>query len=59
MIAVAERTISPEGLSRAQRNGDACAVCDKRWPRPSRRIGKFPNGRSAMACPECAPETGG
>lgn len=55
MIIVAEPTISPEGLSRAQRNGEACVVCDKRWPRPERRIGRFPDGRPAMTCPECAP----
>ena len=32
-------TFDPEGLSCAQREGDACVVCHKKWPRPRIRVG--------------------
>lgn len=44
----------PAPLSGTQRLGDACLVCNKRWPRPSVAVGIFPDGTSAQACAECA-----
>ncbi|GIH98839.1 hypothetical protein Pta02_08480 [Planobispora takensis] len=44
----------PEGLTRAQCDGDACVACHKRWPRPRIRIGRLPNEAILFACPECA-----
>ncbi|MER6513186.1 hypothetical protein AB0C33_42185 [Nonomuraea sp. NPDC048881] len=47
-------TFDPEGLTPAQRDGDACVVCHKRWPRPRVRVGKLPDNSSVLACTECA-----
>lgn len=46
--------IDPAGMSRAKLAGRACAVCDKRWPRPQRVVGVWPDGRPAKLCPDCA-----
>jgi hypothetical protein len=47
-------TFDPEGMSAAQREGDACVVCQKRWPRPRVRVGRFPDDMAALACADCA-----
>ncbi|MEU6743880.1 hypothetical protein [Streptosporangium sandarakinum] len=47
-------TFDPEGLTRTQREGDACVVCHKKWPRPRIRIGRLPDEAALFACPECA-----
>ncbi len=47
-------TFDPEGMSAAQRQGDACVVCHKRWPRPRVRVGRFPDDMTALACADCA-----
>ncbi|QYC39477.1 hypothetical protein Nocox_09285 [Nonomuraea coxensis DSM 45129] len=47
-------TFDPEGLSWAQREGDACVVCHKRWPRPRARVGRLPEGSAVLACADCA-----
>jgi hypothetical protein len=49
-----ELQIDPGGLSKAQLDGDACVQCRKVWPAPNRRVGRFPDGRAAMACEDCA-----
>lgn len=47
-------TFDSEGLSRAQRDGDACVVCHKKWPRPRVRVGRFPDNTAVLACHECS-----
>ncbi|GAA4048818.1 hypothetical protein [Nonomuraea soli] len=47
-------TFDPEGLSSAQRFGDACVVCHKKWPRPRVRVGRLPDESAVMACTDCA-----
>ena len=47
-------TFDPDGLTGAQRDGEACVVCHKRWPRPRVRVGKLPDNSSVLACTECA-----
>lgn len=46
--------IDPACLDERQRDGDACAVCSKAWPRPEVRVGHLPDDRSVYACRECA-----
>ena len=50
-----EPTVDPGGLTAAQRLGDACVVCRKRWPRPRVRVGRLPDSTGVFACDECAP----
>ncbi|TDC68146.1 hypothetical protein E1200_12560 [Actinomadura sp. GC306] len=50
-----EPTVDPGGLSTAQRLGDACVGCRKRWPRPRVRVGRLPDSTGVFACEECAP----
>lgn len=45
--------IDPRTLTTAQRSGRACAVCGKRWPRPSTHVGTLPDGGPVLACGEC------
>ncbi|MEQ4718077.1 hypothetical protein [Nonomuraea sp. B19D2] len=47
-------TFDPEGLTWAQRDGDACVVCHKRWPRPRVRVGVLPDNSAVLACGDCA-----
>ncbi|GAA0953515.1 hypothetical protein [Nonomuraea longicatena] len=47
-------TFDPDGLSWAQRDGDACVICHKRWPRPRVRVGRFPDDTHVLACNDCA-----
>ncbi|MBB4705480.1 hypothetical protein [Sphaerisporangium siamense] len=47
-------TFDPGGLTGPQRDGDACVVCHKKWPRPRIRVGRLPSGTPVMACEECA-----
>ncbi|WP_328589691.1 hypothetical protein [Nonomuraea aridisoli] len=47
-------TFDPEGLTSAQRYGDACVVCLKRWPRPRVRVGVLPDESTVLACDDCA-----
>ncbi|SEF53737.1 hypothetical protein SAMN05444920_10117 [Nonomuraea solani] len=47
-------TFDPEGLTSAQREGDACVVCHKRWPRPRVRVGRLPDDSAVLACGDCA-----
>jgi len=46
--------LDPAPLSAAQRAGHACAVCEKRWPRPTVRLGDLPDGAPVLACADCA-----
>lgn len=50
-----ELTFDPGALSAAQRDGDACVVCHKKWPRPRVRVGSLPGGPGVFACADCAP----
>ncbi|TYB43376.1 hypothetical protein [Actinomadura chibensis] len=50
-----EPTVDPRGLSMAQRFGEACVVCRKKWPRPRVRVGRLPDSTGVFACDECAP----
>lgn len=50
-----EPTVDPGGLSTAQRLGDACVVCRKKWPRPRVRVGRLPDSTGVFACDDCAP----
>lgn len=57
----------PEPLTAAQRCGDACVVCSKRYPRPTARVGvlghlgetvrpdDIETRQAVYACAECAP----
>ncbi|RJL21709.1 hypothetical protein [Bailinhaonella thermotolerans] len=45
----------PAGLTEAQRYGDACVVCHRRWPRPKIRVGRLPSHAVVLACDDCAP----
>lgn len=46
--------IDPHGLNRAQRSGQACAVCRKVWPRPEVLVGRLPDQRRVYACWPCS-----
>jgi hypothetical protein len=50
-----ELRFDPGALSAAQREGDACVVCHKKWPRPRVRVGCLPSGPGVFACDDCAP----
>ncbi|MBA9007059.1 hypothetical protein HNR21_005941 [Actinomadura cellulosilytica] len=50
-----ELVFDPGALSAAQRDGDACVACHKRWPRPRVRVGCLPSGSGVFACEDCAP----
>ncbi|TDB86504.1 hypothetical protein E1264_17620 [Actinomadura sp. KC216] len=50
-----EPTVDPGGLTTAQRLGDACVVCRKKWPRPRVRVGRLPDSTGVFACDDCAP----
>ncbi|WP_225878802.1 hypothetical protein [Spongiactinospora rosea] len=52
--AATARLFDPDGLTYAQRCGDACVVCHKKWPRPRVRVGRLPDGVAVLACGECA-----
>ncbi|SDQ99055.1 hypothetical protein [Thermostaphylospora chromogena] len=47
-------TFDPEGLSPAQREGEVCVICHRRWPRPRVRVGRLPDSATVLACHECA-----
>ncbi|MDF5753939.1 hypothetical protein [Spongiactinospora sp. TRM90649] len=47
-------TFDPDGLTSAQRYGDACVVCHKKWPRPRVRVGRLPDDTAVLACDDCA-----
>ncbi|GGK83993.1 hypothetical protein Sme01_18140 [Sphaerisporangium melleum] len=47
-------TFDPHDLTRPQREGDACVVCHKKWPRPRVRVGRLPDDAPVMACEDCA-----
>jgi hypothetical protein len=49
-----ELTYDPGELSAAQRDGEACIVCHKKWPRPRVRVGHLPAGSGVFACSDCA-----
>ena len=44
----------PLTLTVTQREGNACAVCHARWPRPRRVLGVLPDGNPVHGCAECA-----
>ncbi|OLT38629.1 hypothetical protein BJF79_26475 [Actinomadura sp. CNU-125] len=48
-------TFDPAPLNTAQRSGDACIGCGKRWPRPRVRVGRLPDSTGVFACDDCAP----
>ncbi len=50
-----EPTVDPTALSTAQRAGEACVACRKRWPRPRVRVGRLPDSTGVFACDDCAP----
>jgi len=50
-----EPRFDPGVLTAAQRQGDACVVCHKKWPRPRVRLGLLPDGQGVFACDDCAP----
>ncbi|MEO3810138.1 hypothetical protein ABGB17_14150 [Sphaerisporangium sp. B11E5] len=47
-------TFDPADLTGPQRDGDACVVCHKKWPRPRVKAGRLPDGSPVMACEDCA-----
>ena len=49
--------IDPRSLTRAQRAGRRCAVpnCGRLLAPPAYKVGRLPDGRPVLACPECAP----
>ncbi len=47
-------TFDPHELTLAQRDGDACVVCHRRWPRPRVRAGRLPDDTIIHACDDCA-----
>lgn len=49
--------IDPRSLTRAQLAGRRCAVpnCGRRLAPPAYEVGRLPDGRPVLACPECAP----
>ncbi|WP_147341530.1 hypothetical protein [Actinomadura logoneensis] len=53
-VRATNRVFSAVGLSRAQRLGEACAGCDKRWPRPSVPLGELVDGTELYLCTDCA-----
>ncbi len=50
-----EPTLDPRALTTAQRRGEECVACRKRWPRPRVRVGRLPDSSGVFACEECAP----
>lgn len=48
-------TYDPTALTIVQRQGGACVVCHKKWPRPRVRAGQVPGGMAVYACDDCAP----
>nr|WP_231330825.1 hypothetical protein [Actinomadura graeca] len=55
MAQTDEPTIDPAPLTHAQRLGDACVVCRKKWPRPRIRVGRLPDTSAVFACEDCVP----
>jgi hypothetical protein len=47
-------TFDPVGLTPVQREGDACVVCHKKWPRPRVLVGRLPDSAPVHACDDCA-----
>ncbi|GAA0407176.1 hypothetical protein GCM10009530_69290 [Microbispora corallina] len=47
-------TFDPDGLTMTQRDGDACVVCHKKWPRPRVKVGLLPDNAPVLACDDCA-----
>ncbi|MBP2702870.1 hypothetical protein JOL79_03515 [Microbispora sp. RL4-1S] len=47
-------TFDPDGLTMTQRDGDACVVCHKKWPRPRVKVGTLPDSAPVHACDDCA-----
>ena len=47
-------TFDPAGLTAIQREGDACVVCHKKWPRPRIKVGRLPDNAPVHACEDCA-----
>lgn len=48
-------TFDPDGLTAAQRDGESCVVCHKKWPRPRARVGRLPDDSLVFACDDCVP----
>lgn len=48
-------TFDPDGLTAAQRYGEACVVCHKKWPRPRAHVGRLPDDSRVFACDDCVP----
>ena len=49
--------IDPRSMTRAQLAGRRCAVpnCGRLLAPPAYEVGRLPDGRPVLACPECAP----
>jgi hypothetical protein len=47
-------TFDLTGLTPVQRDGDACVVCHKKWPRPRVKVGRLPDNAPVHACDDCA-----
>lgn len=45
----------PAPLNGAQRRGDQCVTCSRRWPRPQVPVGRVPDGTEVRACADCGP----
>lgn len=45
----------PAPLNGAQRRGDQCVTCSRKWPRPQVPVGRIPDGTGVRACTDCAP----
>lgn len=52
-LADNELVWDPAELTVAQRAGDACVSCRKRWPRPRCRVGVLPDRDPVYACRTC------
>ena len=52
--------IDPRSLTPAQLAGRRCAVpnCGRLLAPPAYEVGRLPDGRPVLACPECAPGVG-
>jgi RNase P subunit RPR2 len=57
-VAHAVPVIDPRSLTLAQLSGRRCAVpnCRRLLTSPAHQVGRLPDGRPVLACPECAPE---
>ena len=53
MPSEAGQLIDPAGLTAAQRAGEACVSCHKKWPRPTALAGHLADGQPLYRCDDC------